>query len=152
MKLVKVRISDHAHHALRRYCEEERLVSGRVMETLISIYLMKAGGLEIRKEDGSCFVCGRGARSRGKRTVSAVGWLRDRLASGPVHSTDVQRGAITAGFTWGTLLKAKRELDVVSKKRAFGAAGDWTWELPATGAPVVTQAIESIDGGVKAKI
>lgn len=72
------------------------------------------------------------APSRGKpRRESAAQWLREALAGGPVAQADVEKRAVGAGISLGTLKRAKKELGVVSRKeKSFGDGGKWLWSLP----------------------
>ena len=61
----------------------------------------------------------------------AQDWLEAELEGGPRPAADLYRAAEAAGITEATLKRAKRRLNVESK-RVEGAAGDgyWVWELP----------------------
>lgn len=74
------------------------------------------------------------ASARSKSTVldSAMEWLRDFLAGGPKTQHECESAARTAGFSYGTLRRAKTELEVQSTKD--GMNGSWLWSLEAEGA------------------
>ncbi len=58
----------------------------------------------------------------------AADWLRDLLAQGPRPARDVEQDARDAGFSIGTVRRAKAAIGAVSRKPAFG--GPWEWALP----------------------
>jgi putative DNA primase/helicase len=55
----------------------------------------------------------------------AIEWLKNILSSGTMRATEVEEGAVEAGFSERTLKRAKHEVGVQSEKRADG----WYWEL-----------------------
>jgi putative DNA primase/helicase len=55
----------------------------------------------------------------------AAEWLKNILSSGTMRATEVEEGAVEAGFSERTLKRAKHEVGVRSEKRADG----WYWEL-----------------------
>jgi len=55
-------------------------------------------------------------------------FLQDILKSGPVASSEVEKGAKGAGVAPATLKRAKTVLRVRARKASFGAG--WLWELP----------------------
>lgn len=72
-------------------------------------------------------------------------WLSDYLASGSRRATDAETDGKAAGFSMGTLRRAKAELKVRSIKHPFG--GPWDWALPALkGAKVSGQDAHAPDG------
>jgi hypothetical protein len=62
------------------------------------------------------------------KVEQAAQWLRGALTGGPRAATDVVHDARVAGHAEKTLRRAKEQLGVTSEK---GAAGKWTWSLPA---------------------
>lgn len=60
----------------------------------------------------------------------AADWIEMALAKGPVKAIQLIEEAKENGITKRTLVRAKQELGVLSRKRAFDGA--WEWELPKT--------------------
>lgn len=60
------------------------------------------------------------------RTGAAV-WLRNTLTGGPMLADDMRKAGEDAGYSLGTLRRAKDELGIVPRKAGFGAG--WTWRL-----------------------
>jgi len=58
-------------------------------------------------------------------------WLRELLAAGPMPQRDIERQAREAGFSMGTVRRAKGPLGVRAVKSAF--SGGWRWSLPGEG-------------------
>lgn len=71
--------------------------------------------------------------SHGRELESAVNWLRELLAPGPVLQADVKTAATQAGFSWATVRRAKTELRVKPIKNGFGSGASWSWSLIAPG-------------------
>jgi AAA domain-containing protein/bifunctional DNA primase/polymerase-like protein len=66
-------------------------------------------------------------------------FLLERLAAGPAKSEEVIEEARQNGIAERTLYRAKKELQIRSRKKMGETRGEWTWELPtktkiATGA------------------
>jgi len=57
-------------------------------------------------------------------------FLLERLKHGPVKADDLIEEAEQNGIAERTLKRAKRDLDVISKKERGKTDGGWTWELP----------------------
>jgi putative DNA primase/helicase len=57
-------------------------------------------------------------------------FLRDRLEVGPASAEDVIAEAEQNGIAKKTLYRAKRELQIKSRKERGKLGGGWTWELP----------------------
>jgi hypothetical protein len=66
-------------------------------------------------------------RARAKRRGEAEDWLRNLLANGPMPSEQVEAEGKKAGFSWGTLRRAKEQIGFKARKAGF--AGGWIWEL-----------------------
>ena len=58
-------------------------------------------------------------------------WLRKALLNGPVESLDIEQLALNAGHRERTLLRAKKELGVKSRRQA--GMPTWEWYLPDQG-------------------
>jgi AAA domain-containing protein len=56
-------------------------------------------------------------------------FLRERLETGPVKSSDVIEEAAQNGIAKRTLLRAKKELQIKSRKAKDRFDGEWAWEL-----------------------
>lgn len=52
------------------------------------------------------------------------------LAEGPVKVQKLKKASKQHGVSWGTLIRAKQELGIVSKRHGFGMGSHGTWELP----------------------
>jgi len=59
---------------------------------------------------------------------TAIEWLRETLADGPVAAKDVFERARAEGITEKTLQRASKDLNVQKAKE--GMAGGWEWSLP----------------------
>jgi hypothetical protein len=59
----------------------------------------------------------------------AVGWLRERLAGGPLSANEIKAEAGQAGMAWATVRRAKNVLGVRPTKTRFD--GGWEWALPS---------------------
>jgi hypothetical protein len=66
-------------------------------------------------------------RNHGETLAKAETWLRNLLQNGPVPQTHIEREADREGLSWRTVRRAKKTLEVKSKKASFGGA--WMWEL-----------------------
>lgn len=60
--------------------------------------------------------------------ISAQGFLRELLASGPRAVSEIQQEAKLAGIGWRSVERAKSKLNVVGRKVAMN--GGWEWYLP----------------------
>ncbi len=58
---------------------------------------------------------------------AAEDWLREKLKDGSVLARDVESAAHEAGLAWRTVMRAKKNLGVVSTNYGPG----WLWQLPA---------------------
>jgi putative DNA primase/helicase len=59
----------------------------------------------------------------------AIRFLIDMLSDGAKRQSDVLEFAVAEGFSEKTVRRAKKSLEIVSKKSAY--AGGWFWELPS---------------------
>jgi putative DNA primase/helicase len=57
-------------------------------------------------------------------------FLLERLEAGPVKSDDLYEEAEQNGISKRTLKRAKKELQIKSRKEHGKMGGEWTWELP----------------------
>jgi hypothetical protein len=73
-----------------------------------------------------------------KATTAAGQWLLELLVPGPQLVSAVQAAAEEAGHKWGTVERAKRELNVASKRVGFGEGSAVYWLLPGQKAPEPT--------------
>ena len=65
------------------------------------------------------------------KMTSAVEWLQQLLANGPLSAADLKMQARAAGIADTTLQRAKRRLGVVSEQTHDGSRiTGWTWGLP----------------------
>lgn len=62
----------------------------------------------------------------------ALHFLRDALSEGPRPTVDVLREAHQHGLTDPTLRRARKQLDIESKREGFGKEGKWLLALPGT--------------------
>ena len=69
-----------------------------------------------------------GGRTLSPALDSAVEFLRNALAGGPVAATSIRKEAVDAGHAAGTISRAKDRLGVVSRKESM--SGRWDWTLP----------------------
>lgn len=69
------------------------------------------------------------SKSRDGVKDDAVDFLRDLLAGGAVRADEIEKKAQAAGISESTLRRAKKSLDVRSKRTGFSDA-TWVWELP----------------------
>ena len=64
------------------------------------------------------------------RMSEAKAWLQDALKDGPVESKVLEKEAKHEGLAWGTIRRAKKELDVQSQRTTgYGEKGGWKWVL-----------------------
>ena len=57
-------------------------------------------------------------------------FLQSRLAGGPVMADDLRDEAEANGISWRTLQRAKKELNIDTKKERGSTRGKWLWSLP----------------------
>ena len=77
----------------------------------------------------------------------ASNWLRDQLSEGPRRSNDVERNAREAGFSVGTLRRAKARIGAAAVKPAFNGAWECRLPTPSEGAQtskVLTEGAQSL--------
>ena len=60
----------------------------------------------------------------------AANWLREQLSEGSRRTTDVERDAKEAGYSSGTLRRAKARIGAAAVKSAYGGAWEWTLPTP----------------------
>jgi len=60
----------------------------------------------------------------------AVEWLRAALKEGERPVREMEREARAHGIAPRTLRRARKQLQVVSKRVGYGADGEWKWHLP----------------------
>jgi hypothetical protein len=88
--------------------------------------------------------------SRGARSKLISEFLQDILADGPVAVADIEAQACRAGLLGPRqritgakpFKRAKKVLEIRSKRVGFGAAGDWFWELSPPASPTNSQGTE----------
>lgn len=69
-------------------------------------------------------------QDRGPSKVDRCGdLLRRLLANGPRDAAEVSQLCDAAGFSKRTMMRARKELDVVAKREGFGADGTWQLHL-----------------------
>lgn len=64
--------------------------------------------------------------------TEAIAWLKEYLADGKPHAVselETEHKAAGLSCSWGTVRRAKAELNVIHKKDAFD--GGWTWTMPS---------------------
>ena len=64
----------------------------------------------------------------GEARREAKAFLRDLLANGPVDAHEGEEAAKANGITERTLARARKDLGIIAKKKAF--EGGWQWSLP----------------------
>ena len=57
-------------------------------------------------------------------------WLREFLRSGSKPVKEIELEAKGAGYSLGTLRRAREALRIVPERFGFGSGGGWTWGLP----------------------
>jgi putative DNA primase/helicase len=68
------------------------------------------------------------ALKEGDARSDAKAFLRDLLGDGPVDATEGEEAAEANGITKRTLARARKDLGVIAKKKAF--EDGWEWSLP----------------------
>jgi putative DNA primase/helicase len=68
-----------------------------------------------------------GNRGGGERSEEAREWLDDQLSEGAIKSAELRKRARDEGISWRTVERAKKDLNVRSRKTA---GGKWEWEKP----------------------
>jgi hypothetical protein len=58
-------------------------------------------------------------------------FLQSRLAGGPVMADDLKEEAEANGISWRTLKRAKKKLNIETKKEKGNTRGKWFWSLPS---------------------
>jgi putative DNA primase/helicase len=77
----------------------------------------------------------------------ALEFLRDQLAGGSKIQAEIRKDAeSTSEFKWRTVLRAKDELGIVSKKESF--SGGWRWYTPHQYAQLKDQ-LAKVDGNLR---
>jgi DNA polymerase bacteriophage-type len=66
----------------------------------------------------------------GEKLREAKEFLLERLKDGPVKADDIYEEAKQCGIAQKTLNRAKKELNIRSRKATGQIAGEWMWELP----------------------
>jgi hypothetical protein len=66
-------------------------------------------------------------RKYGQTQKSAEQWLLVLLAGGPMPQRQIEPRAAEEGFSWGTILRAKKAVGIKSRKLAVD--GGWEWRL-----------------------
>ena len=61
----------------------------------------------------------------------AAEWLRELIIEGRMKSTDVQQAARTAGFSWRTVQRARKQAGVETKREGFGKGATYWWDMRA---------------------
>lgn len=62
---------------------------------------------------------------------TAMEWLEQTLAEGPMWSKDVQRECRDAGLSWRTIEAAKKRLKVDVYREGYAEKGKWFWRMPS---------------------
>lgn len=70
---------------------------------------------------------GRAAKREPSKLDQSKQFLREQLQDGPMAQKDIQKAAEKEGFCWRTIMTAKAELGIESRKEGLG--GGWVWEL-----------------------
>ena len=85
---------------------------------------------------------------------SAMAWLREILASGPMVVRDVKRQADESGYSWRSVQRAMRQAGVESKRAGFGQPAAWRLAGRATLPIVAPVAPDNLRGatGATAKL
>lgn len=63
------------------------------------------------------------------KSAEAKNFLTRQLAEGPKLQAEITAEADLLGISQRTLSRAKKELNIVSKKIGFGERGEWEWQL-----------------------
>lgn len=66
----------------------------------------------------------------GGEKQDAEQFLKDLLADGPLSAKQIKADATGAGYSWRTIERAKRELEIEARKS--GMKDGWQWFLPKT--------------------
>jgi hypothetical protein len=64
------------------------------------------------------------------RLADAIAFLSDILADGPVKQQVIKQSAISQGFAYRTIERAKEDLAVISDRRGWGPGSACYWRLP----------------------
>ncbi|MEQ9461113.1 MAG: AAA family ATPase [Phycisphaeraceae bacterium] len=84
---------------------------------------------QLRRENG-----GGEERTPGPEPVArnhAAAWLRGLLEEGAKRVKEIEGEGRAAGFSMGTLRRAKDELGITPHREGYGEGGGWWWELPS---------------------
>jgi len=112
------------------------LIKSRTMRSAVRIaHWFADEGRRIRRKlglDADAPTAGKRRAGSGPSLASAVAFLRERLAGGPVAMVEVEADAKVRGIAPRTLRRAKLELEVRSV-RAGSAGGNWAWSLSERG-------------------
>lgn len=66
----------------------------------------------------------------GSEKLDAESFLADLLADGPIPTRQIKTDADGAGYSWATIRRAQKALDIEATKEGFGKEGAWVWRLP----------------------
>jgi hypothetical protein len=61
--------------------------------------------------------------------ASAVEWLKEVLADGPMKTVDLKQEAKDADIAWPTVRRAQKAMGIKPKKHGVGKEGAWYWTL-----------------------
>ena len=81
--------------------------------------------------DGASRAFGGAAASRRAVRIDAMRWLKSLLRGGGLPVTEIQREARDAGYSWGTVRRARQELPVRAYREYNGCDGHWFWQMGA---------------------
>jgi putative DNA primase/helicase len=70
------------------------------------------------------------AESPGDRSETAEDWLRDVLSAGQVEAANIKRQAVTRGFNWRTVQRARERIGAMSTREGFGKGSRVLWTMP----------------------
>lgn len=62
--------------------------------------------------------------------LEAADWLRDVLIAGQVEAASIKRQAVTQGFNWRTVQRARERIGATTAREGFGKGSRVLWALP----------------------
>lgn len=68
--------------------------------------------------------------ARASAVDSAAAWLEDVLTKGALPVGEIRERAKDERVSWGSVIRAKGDLEIEATREGFGQAGRWIWALP----------------------
>ena len=114
--------------------KEVRERTGRMLVEVGQLVLIDPANTRFGAKDVLSYTGNPNAPAAGTQNTSKVAfaseWLTGYLMFGEQKADDVEKDGATAGFSWATLRRAAKQMDVQKTRKGFGKDGAWLWRLP----------------------